>query len=483
MKALVYVFLILTFCNCKSEKKKPQNTLSFIPKKSSKNVTLPVIEDKYDFSSITKDTIFISGKQIVFTKPSQKEYLILKKKKNIDKLDSDFKLYTSKVIDSLDYKYQISYTEKRIIGIVTSRDTIYVDRLNPQLNRNPFHYSAILVFNDYYTISQNNYTDIYYYHFIEDYYSNIRYEKPIEFKYVISRNGLNIRDENGTIDGKFNNGDFVLIIDYKNEIIEIEHEGETIKDSIAIIKWQLGGTTKKGYVFNGLLGSKEDVKVYGDQICFGSIVKPDNRYDNVRSECLDEYFDFKLISELDYNSTTTVNSEYLTSNPLVRVDVNEDNTQNISLPIDDSLLIFESESEYNRSSHSYIGDIDFLNQYLMYNVYYKAEDAYYTLLDKATGKKTFSFYGYPNISPNRKQIITFNYDDYSEEFCLTVHEINNDKSIKAKNVFKFLYWLELSEHEIKWLSDKEFAIAIVNQNIWNGSSVKNPQYLKVQLKK
>ncbi|MEJ6791429.1 MAG: hypothetical protein QNK89_01460 [Lacinutrix sp.] len=38
------------------------------------------------------------------------------------------------------------------------------------------------------------------------------------------------------------------------------------------------------------------------------------------------------------------------------------------------------------------------------------------------------------------------------------------------------------QNEVKWISNTEFAIEIVNQNIWNGSEANNPQYLKIKLK-
>lgn len=490
MKSYMYTIIIFLFYACKQVGGTEINTLLIQPQESnSKRVASNAQTNTYDFSSIKNDTLFVKGKIIVFTKPSEKEFQILKDEEGINKMNSDFDFYTSKVIDSLKSTYTIISTTKRIIGIINSRDTTYLDRLNPKakFSQNPIHYSAILVFNDFFSIYPNLKTDIVYYSLIKEYFNNIRYEKPIEYKYVISRNGLNIRKSNGTVEGKFNNGDFVRVLGYTNKLVRIEDEEKTTKGRWAIIQWDdiagMTSTTKKGYVLDEFLGKIEDVKVYEDQICIGSSLEINDRYNNdVELECLTKYFDFELISEQDYNSIKVISSDYLSNNPLVKVEENEDKTQNITLPVKDSSIVFKSELNYSSSSHNYLGDIDFLNQYLMYNVYFKAEDAFYTFIDRTSGKETFTFPDFPNISPDKKLIVIFNYDVYEEIPFLEIYHINDDKSINISRVFNFIHWLQIPQDEIKWLSNKEFVIPIVNKNIWNGSTVKQPQYLKMKIK-
>ncbi|WP_034057852.1 hypothetical protein [Lacinutrix jangbogonensis] len=477
---LVLVFL---FLSCKKQKEKQFPHIE-TPVKTKIEYTIPL--KTYDFSSIPKDTLFVTGKYIIFTKPSEKEFEILKDEEGIYEVDSDFGMYTSKVIDSLKSTYKITTTSKRIIGIIESHDTTYVDRLGPKprVSRDPIHYSAFLVFNDYFSIYSHVYTDAAYYGLIRDYYSTVRFEKPIAHKYVISRNGLNIRQENGTVDGKYNNGDLVNIIGYTDNLIEVEDEGNIVKGRWAIVQWRAGGTTLKRFVFEGFLGALEDVIIYEDQICDGSKLDKAARY-NVNEadiECLTKYLGFELISETDFNALTTIKNDFLKPNPAVIVKDNADKTQNITLPVKDSLIVYNSKVGYSNSSHSYYGDVAFLSQYLMHHMYPKAEDAFYSFVDRTTGKETYMFADYPYISPDKKKIISFVFDVYEEQFFIEIYKINEDKTIVLENAFYFVHWLKTYKNEVKWISNTAFAIEIANQNIWNGSAVKKPQYLKIKLK-
>ena len=477
---LISVFL---FLSCKKQKEEKLQHVE-APAKSKIEYTIPV--KTHDFSSIPNDTLFVTGKHIIFTKPSEKEFEILKDQEGINEVDSDFGLYSSKVIDSLQSTYKITATSKRIIGIVKFNDTIYVDRLMPKarISRDPIHYSAFLVFNDYFSIYSNVYTDVAYYGLIRDYYNTVRFEKPIANKYVISRNGLNIRRSDGTVDGKYYNGDLVNIIGYTDDIIEVEDEGKTLKGRWAIVQWRVGGTILKRYVFEGFLGDLEEVIIYEDQICVGYKLDNETRYNlnEAEIECLTKYMDFEIISEADFNALKTIKNEFFTINPSVIVTENEDETQNITLPIKDSLIVYKSKVGYSNSTHGYYGDVDFLNQYLMYHVYPKAEDAFYSFVDRTTGKETFSFADYPYVSLDKKKIISFTFDVYEEQFFIEIYKIYADKTIVLENAFYFVHWLKTYQNEVKWISNTTFAIEIVNQNIWNGSDVKNPQYLKIKLK-
>ncbi|AUC81925.1 hypothetical protein [Lacinutrix sp. Bg11-31] len=477
---LVFVFF---FLSCKKQKEEQLQHVE-VPVKAKTENTIP--EKTHDFSSIPKDTIFVTGKYIIFTRPSDKEFEILKEEEGINEVDSDFGVYSSKVVDSLQSTYKITTTSKRIIGIVKPNDTIYIDRLSPKarVSRDPIHYSAFLVFNDYFSIYSNVYTDGAYYGFIRDYYNTVRFEKPIANKYVISRNGLNIRQENGTVDGKYNNGDLVNIIGYTDEVIEVEDEGKIIKGRWAIVQWRDGGTTLKRYVFEGFLGNLEDVIIYEDQICVGSKLSEATRY-NIKEadiECLTEYLDFEVISKASFNALKSIKNEFSTINPAVLIKDNEDKTQDITLPIKDSVIVYKSKVGYSNATHGYYGDIDFLNQYLMHHVYPKAEDAFFSFVDRSTGKETYSFADYPYVSLDKKKIVSFTFDVYEEQFFIEIYKINQDKSIVLENAFYFVHWLKTHQNEVKWISNTEFAIEIVNQNIWNGSAIKNPQYLKIKLK-
>ena len=478
------IILVLLILSCKKQKEE-QLPHVVAPSQTKVEHTIPV--KTFDFSSIPKDTLFVTGKHIIFTRPSEKEFEILKNEEGIYEVDSDFGVYSSTVMDSLKSTYKITATSKRIIGIIEAHDTTYVDRLAPKarISQDPIHYSAFLVFNKNFSIYSNVYTDTAYYGLIRDYYNTVRFEKPIAQKYVLSRNGLNIRRADGTVDGKYNNGDLVNIIGYTDEVVQVEDEGKTIKGRWAIVKWRDGGMTLKRYVFEGYLVNLEDVIIYEDQICTGFAFTKRDMYgtDDADLECLTHYLDLELISKAKFNALKPIRNDFLNQNPSVIVKENEDKTQNITLPIKDSVIVYKSKVGYNYSSHGYYGDVDFLNQYLMHHVYPKAEDAFYSFIDRNTGRETFMFADYPYVSIDKQKIISFVYDVYNEQFYLEIYKINEDKTIVLDHAFNFVHWLKTYQNEVKWISNTEFAIEIVNKTIWNGSTIKNPQYLKIKIKK
>lgn len=483
MKQLFIIFVLLSSFSCKEEAK--PNSLHIKPPVKTKTVnTLP--KKTFDFTSIPKDTLFVTGKHIVFTRPSKKEFELLKDQTGIYEVDSDFGLYTAKVTDSLKNTYKITTTSKRIIAVVESHDTTYIDRLTPKtrISRDPIHYSAILVFNDFFSIYSNVYTDAAYYGLIRDYYTTVRYEKPIEYKYVVSRNGLNIREADGSLDGKFNNGDRVNVLGYTDDIVEVQDKGKTITGRWAIIQWNDNGRTKKRYVFEGFLGDIKDVKVFEDQICTGFKLIGEARYNssNADLECLSKYLDLELISKKDFNAIHNKYKGELQIRPSVIIKENEDKTQSISLPTKDRLIVYNSKVGYGNSTHVYYGDIDFLNQYVLHHTYPEAEEQFYSFIDRNTGKETIVFPEFPYISIDRKKIISFVFNVYEAQFFIEIYKINKDKSITFEHAFNFVHWLKTYQNEVKWISNTEFAIEIVNQNIWNGSEVKQPQYLKIKLK-
>ena len=480
MKVCIYIILFLLFFGCKKQK---EEQLPYVeaPSKTKVEYTLPL--KIQDFSSIPIDTLIVSGKEIVFLMPSKEEIKLIKNENNFRENDSIFRSKSSKVKEHLRFPkdIKISFSTKRIIGIDEGNRIRYYDKLAYFKS----NYAMLLMYNRTFSFDKFTDTNKDYFSIIDSYYrNNIRFEKPIAQKYVISRNGLNIRQENGTVDGKYNNGDLVNIIGYTDDIIEVEDEGRTVKGRWAIVQWQDGGSTLKRYVFEGFLGGIEDVKVFEDQICVGFKLDKYTRYNTSDAdlECLTKYLDLKLISKSSFNAIQSIHKSHLTTNPLVIVRENEDKTQNITLPIKDSVIVYNSKVGYSNSTHGYYGDIEFLNQYLMHHVYPKAEDAFYAYVDRTTGKETASFSEFPHVSPDKKRIVSFVFDVYEEQFFIEIYKINKDNSIVLEQAFNFVHWLKTYQNNVKWISNTEFAIEIVNNEIWNGSEVKAPQYLKIKLK-
>ena len=446
------------------------------------------VEQAYDFSSIEKDTLIIEGKHLLYVKPSQKEFEIIKDIEGVQALNNAFNFYASNIIDSLKSQNLASITSKRVLGIITKNDTIYIDRLNTKKFNTHNHFSI-------YYINTCNYKSYTYrardnpYFVIDKLHEDMSCDSIIEQKYVIAKNGLNIRKAGGQVAGKFNNGDTVNVIGYTKDSIEIKDKNKIVKGRWAIINYEDfedGRRHKKRYVFEGYLGDIEDVKVYDEDLIYGSVIKTpaeQDYNDDAYIENLSDYFKYELISASKFNSVNQDNSYFLTKNLSIKITKNEDETENFNLPIKDSILTFKSKMDYSVASYTYYGDIDVINSYLVYGVYYKAEEALFSVIDKETGETKFMFPEFPNFSPNKKRIICFSYNIYSEINYLEIYSVKPNQTIILDYVFTFPNWINFESDNVKWLSNDTIVFKIVNPNIYNGSEVVNPQYLKLQFKK
>ncbi|WP_179020005.1 hypothetical protein [Winogradskyella forsetii] len=475
MRSLLSFFMILVCFSCKNNIKETEKVIE-------------KIEKSFDFSSIPKDTVLIKGKQLLYVKPSKEEFDIIKDIEGIEALDEAFEFSTFKIMDSLRWHRLAAITSKRIIGIVTINDTTYIDRLNTKNFNSHNHYSIYYIN----TCNYKNYTyriDDNHYFVLDKLYEDMSCDSIIERKYVIAQNGLNIRTVGGDVVGKFNNGDMVNIIGYTENIIEVEDRTKKVKGRWAIINYEDfkdGRRHKKRYVFEGYLGDMNDVKVYKEDLINGSILKMpnDEGYNDYASiENLSRFFNFELISEDEFNSVAQSNSNFLTKNPLVRISKNNDETVNFNLPIKDSVLVFKSKMDYSAASYEYYGDLNFLNAYLIHGVYYKAEEANYSLINKHSGKQEYVFPDFPHISPSKNRIFTFYYDVYEEINYFHVYGIKSNNLITLDYAFTFPNWINFESDNVKWLSNNTMVFKIVNPNIFNGSKVENPQYLKLYFKK
>ncbi|MCT4628660.1 hypothetical protein [Winogradskyella sp.] len=476
MKKIMFILtLILCLC-CKKEKNDLLDKTEVAKKET--------IGFQYDFSGVAKDTLLVYGKEIVFFVPSKEELNIIAiHNKDLLYQDSLYKEHIKQIKKYLKFPkaIKISQSSKRIIAVDDGNRIRYKDRLDDFKS----NYGMLLMYNETSKFVKNYNEESTLFNEIDKFYrNNFRFEKTISHKYVIAQNGLNVRDEDGNKIGKYNYGEPVEIVGYTQDSVEIEGDEKWIKDVWAIIKWRQNGWTEKRYVFNGYLGGREDVKVFEDKICYGTTFENQQIYevlDDAYPECLNTYFDFQLISKREYDSAPEISTDLYKENKAVIITKNEDETTNVSLPLKDSTLIYNSKIDYNESSHTFYGDVSFLNQYLMFHVYYKAEEAFYAFVDKTTGKETLMLNGFPNISPNKDRIVAFHYDVYENKSYLQIFKINPDKTINFEKGFQFMFWAENATNKLKWISNNEFlmTISFVDEK---GRGGYKTQYLKVKLK-
>ena len=465
------------------------------PQMLTADTQLELLNGVYKFNEIEKkphtfyktsgDTLYVKGKYIIFTYPWAEPLLFLEKEESYAgyKEEFDSLLAESKRMYKDDYK--IITTDKRFISVVRNSDTVVVDRHDPERghSREPVFLSAMLLFNDYFLINNNPHYDADRFHkSVKRYYSDAHYERVLEVKYVTTRNGVNVRDADGYIDGKLDNGEWVRVIEYTNSVLSLDEDPD---GTWAVAKIEEDGHCKVRYIYNKYLGDIKDVKVYKDQICWGrELFGEYEMYDDHELggiTCFDDYFEFELVSKAYYDNIKTQSESQFKRNKDVLISMNEDGSENITLFINGDTMTYKSKLEYSGAQHIYYGDSDLLNKHLMHHTYFKAEDEYYAFIDRSTGEEMI-LGGFPIITPDKKKMISFFYDIYDEEFGILTYDILEDKTLKFKKQFVFLTWIEVPEVKLKWVSNDEFIIGITNAKIYNGSEIENPQYLKMRIK-
>jgi len=142
-------------------------------------------------------------------------------------------------------------------------------------------------------------------------------------------------------------------------------------------------------------------------------------------------------------------------------------------------FIDKPDAEEDRAEYKYVGQIDFLNKYVMAGSYYESSD--YTFVDKTTGENTSSFGEYPVISPDKKYIISIYANPYESTGDLELYRINNNKIDHVLNA-SFKNWMPAED--LFWSTDGYLYVAVNGtSSYWteNGSLNDHYQYLRIKV--
>ena len=130
---------------------------------------------------------------------------------------------------------------------------------------------------------------------------------------------------------------------------------------------------------------------------------------------------------------------------------------------------------------TYVGQMDFINKYLIAGSYYEGGD--YMFVDKTSGEKTNTFVDYPYISPDKKNIICINSNGYETTADLELYEISEDK-VNQKMSASFKKWMPLLENnEMFWNRDGYLYLTVHNvKSFWNEKGLYNNKYQYIRIK-
>jgi hypothetical protein len=139
------------------------------------------------------------------------------------------------------------------------------------------------------------------------------------------------------------------------------------------------------------------------------------------------------------------------------------------------------DAEVDVQVFNYVGQIEFLNKYLISGAYWESGD--YKFIDKTSGEETNTFVDYPYISPDKKSIICintnhFNFTAYLEFYTISGNEIKQIMSASFKN------WMPtLSNGKMFWSSDGYLYLTVNHVNsFWKTDGNLNDKCQHIRIK-
>jgi len=197
------------------------------------------------------------------------------------------------------------------------------------------------------------------------------------------------------------------------------------------------------------------------------------------NESVTKYFRLELIDQKLYNAKKKKAVSFLLADTLAH----KKTKGIIALPCQKKTVTFTdlpSEEETNRI-YEYIGQINWLNAYVVYGMYW--EDYDFTLIDKTSGEVITSFVDFPNISTDKKKIICLGANIYENTADLEFFVIENKKILQKMNT-GFKYWMPAGEvKDMFWSHDGYFYLPFVaTNNYWKPDGNLNDQWQYLRIK-
>ncbi len=157
----------------------------------------------------------------------------------------------------------------------------------------------------------------------------------------------------------------------------------------------------------------------------------------------------------------------------------------IRLPIHNGFKQYQDNNkpgvEDNTQEYNYVGQIDFLNTYVIAGLYWESWD--YKLINKHSGVQEVSLNALPNISHDRRHLISISDNGYTGTADLELYNIKNNK-VRKVMAASFKYWAPVNASGIFWGIDGSLYVAVLpsskafspQENVLNSC-----QYIKIRV--
>lgn len=306
--------------------------------------------------------------------------------------------------------------------------------------------------------------------------------KVLSTVYAIAKNGVDAKqqaDENAEIVKTYEYGERLEVIEETGEWLgvrdrisrEFVEDGKTIQQS----SWE------KVYVLKNSTGSIEQIKIYSSDLYSSYFLEINNEVITVDTEKkIENHLTIELIDKDFFDSKKSTEVSFLLA----------DTTQIIKkervleLPCQNKTVTYvdKPDAEEDRQEYDYIGQVAFLNQYLISGSYYEGHD--YRFIDKNTSEE-IQFIDYPYISSDKKHIISIYTNPYETSADLELFTIA-DTQIKKTLYVSFNKWMPTVEPgDIFWSNDGYLYLSVNSvHTFWNadGNLNKKSQYIRIKVR-
>jgi hypothetical protein len=195
-------------------------------------------------------------------------------------------------------------------------------------------------------------------------------------------------------------------------------------------------------------------------------------------ESLTKYFNLELIDQKLYKTKKKKAVSFLLANT-----THKKVNGSITLPCQKKTVTFTdipSDEETHRI-YEYIGEIDLLNTFVIYGMYW--EDYDFKFIDKTSGEEIKVFVNFPNISADKQKILCLGANIYENTADLDFFTIDKKKIVQKMNA-AFKYWMPAGEMtDMFWSTDGAFYLPVVaTTNYWKPDGSLNDQWQYIRIK-
>ncbi|NEU07790.1 SH3 domain-containing protein [Flavihumibacter sp. R14] len=271
----------------------------------------------------------------------------------------------------------------------------------------------------------------------------------------------------------------------KLDVIEISGEWLGVRERV-MRKFVRNGSNiestgwEKVYIPKSATGKLIDIKLLKTDLnIITSLTIDQKTIQYEEGKILTDYLEIELTDKatFDHNKASAVN--YMLADTTVIYKKNGV----IILPTAKGIrkYIDKPDAEEDRQEYVYLGQIEFLNSYILQGSYWESWD--YKFINKTSGKEENSFVDYPFISPDKKHILCISANPYNTTADLELYTIQNNK-VRMIMAASFRNWMPVNGMDsMFWSSDGFLYVAALHINAYwdaNGYLNKERQYLRIK---